>query len=160
MANVTETSNFDEGVYQIEITDPLEGGALGVLNKSVKNLANRTKWLYDNLIKLIPKNTGYITGLDVGETTGNVSKSGDFTSAVSTESGNNTKVLMTMANSMGNTNYRVEFDIEGRSTSIYSDNTISAPIFRVISATQFELGIREFASEGQNLRVHMRVYSL
>lgn len=49
MANVTETSNFDEGVYQLETTDSLEGGQLGVLNKASKNLANRTKWLYDNL---------------------------------------------------------------------------------------------------------------
>lgn len=49
MANVTETSNYDEGVYQLETTDPLEGGPLGTLNKAAKNLANRTKWLKDNL---------------------------------------------------------------------------------------------------------------
>lgn len=49
MADVTEVSNFDAGVYQLEITDPLEGGSVGILNKAIKNLANRTKWLKDQL---------------------------------------------------------------------------------------------------------------
>lgn len=46
MANLPEVSNFDS-VYQIETTDPVQGGASGVTNTPLKNLTNRTKWLRD-----------------------------------------------------------------------------------------------------------------
>lgn len=49
MANLTETSTFDAGVYQIETTDPVQGGASGIINAPLKNLANRTKYLFDQL---------------------------------------------------------------------------------------------------------------
>lgn len=45
MANLTESATFDAGVYQLEITDPVVGGASGVANTPLKNLANRTKYL-------------------------------------------------------------------------------------------------------------------
>lgn len=44
MANLPEVSNFDS-VYQIETTDPVQGGASGVTNTPLKNLTNRTLWL-------------------------------------------------------------------------------------------------------------------
>lgn len=47
MANLPETSEFTVGVYQLEITDPVEGGELGISNLQAKALANRTKWLKD-----------------------------------------------------------------------------------------------------------------
>lgn len=46
MANLPEVSTFDN-VYQIEITDLVQGGASGVTNTPMKNLTNRTKWLKD-----------------------------------------------------------------------------------------------------------------
>lgn len=49
MANLTEASTFDAGVYQIETTDPVSGGAAGIANKPLINLANRTKYLKDHL---------------------------------------------------------------------------------------------------------------
>lgn len=45
MANLSETPTYDAGVYQLETSDPLLGGADGVLNQAAKNLANRTAWL-------------------------------------------------------------------------------------------------------------------
>lgn len=49
MANLTETSTYDAGVYQIELTDPVIGGASGITNTPLKNLANRTKYLKDHV---------------------------------------------------------------------------------------------------------------
>lgn len=161
MANVTEISQFDEGIYQLETTDVIEGGPLGVDNYQAKGLANRTRWLYNNLIKLIPKNTGYITGLDLGSTTGNISRSGDFTSAVvSSPSSGNSIITINLANSMGNTNYEVRSTIQSLSTNMNADNDVSKGVFKPISATQFQIAFREIDGENQNLRVHMRVYSL
>jgi hypothetical protein len=45
MANLTEAANYDAGVYQLEISDPVQGGANGIANAPLKNLANRTAYL-------------------------------------------------------------------------------------------------------------------
>ena len=48
MANLTESSIWEEGIYQLETTDPVKGGADGIANAQAKQLANRTKYLNDN----------------------------------------------------------------------------------------------------------------
>lgn len=48
MGFLTESSAFESGVYQLETTDPVIGGANGIANTQAKQLANRTKWLNDN----------------------------------------------------------------------------------------------------------------
>lgn len=45
MANLPETPQFDEGIYQIETVDPVVGGPNGVSNESARGLANRTRYL-------------------------------------------------------------------------------------------------------------------
>lgn len=45
MANLSETASYDAGVYQLETTDPVQGGSSGVANAPLKNLANRTAYL-------------------------------------------------------------------------------------------------------------------
>lgn len=47
MADLAEVSVFTAGIYQLEITDPVEGGDMGISNAQAKALANRTKWLKD-----------------------------------------------------------------------------------------------------------------
>ena len=45
MANLAETATWEAGVYQIEETDPVQGGPNGVDNLPHKHLANRAKYL-------------------------------------------------------------------------------------------------------------------
>jgi len=45
MAKLREIDEFTEEVYQLEVTDFVEGGENGVDNRPHKELANRTKWL-------------------------------------------------------------------------------------------------------------------
>ncbi|SMB82392.1 Phage tail fibre repeat-containing protein [Pasteurella testudinis DSM 23072] len=45
MANLTETSTFESGIYQLEKTDPVVAGKDGIANKQAQQLANRTKYL-------------------------------------------------------------------------------------------------------------------
>jgi len=59
MANLTDTSTFDAGVYQLETTDPLLGGAGGVLNQATQNLANRTRYLKDYVDGLVAQTPIY-----------------------------------------------------------------------------------------------------
>ena len=78
MANLTEASTYDAGVYQIETTDPVTGGPTGIANKAAINLANRTKWLkdkYDAMVSgaevpagVAPKASPALTGTPTGPT--------------------------------------------------------------------------------------------
>jgi hypothetical protein len=49
MANLTEQSIWEDGVYQWEKTDIVEAGADGLDNVPLRQLANRTLWLKDAL---------------------------------------------------------------------------------------------------------------
>lgn len=49
MANVTEVAEWELGVYQLETTDPVEGGPNGIDNQQAKQLANRTAYLKEQL---------------------------------------------------------------------------------------------------------------
>lgn len=52
MANLVETSTWEEGVYQVEVGDRVSGGVDGVANIQPRQLGNRTKWLKDTLASL------------------------------------------------------------------------------------------------------------
>ena len=59
MANITESSTFDANVYQIETTDQVLGGAGGIANIQGQQLANRTRYLYNqynSLLSALPQN--------------------------------------------------------------------------------------------------------
>ena len=64
MANVTETAEFTEGVYQLEVDDFVEGGENGVDNLPHKNLANRTKYLKEVLDRILSGDTVVSTSLN------------------------------------------------------------------------------------------------
>ena len=49
MANLKEENKWEEGIYQLEVTDPVVGGIDGISNKQAKQLANRTKFLKENI---------------------------------------------------------------------------------------------------------------
>ena len=49
MANLKEQNIWEEGIYQLEVTDPVVGGIDGISNKQAKQLANRTKFLKEQV---------------------------------------------------------------------------------------------------------------
>lgn len=176
MANQPEVSNFDIGVYQLEITDSNEAGAGGVLNAPLLALANRTKWLKDKtvaidavdlqqttditaLLKHMPKNRGFFTGLNVGVSTGALTVGGNITAAVASTGTSESFILVTMQHSMTTTNYFVRASIESIGT-IGLDNDIQSCVVKKTSATQFNVSLREIAGSAQNLKIHLEVISL
>lgn len=48
MANLKESSFWEEGIYQWETSDPVLGGENGIDNVPTRQLACRTRWLKDN----------------------------------------------------------------------------------------------------------------
>ena len=55
MANLQETGVWEEGIYQLETSDPVMGGADGVDNKPLRQLANRTGYLKNKLEEYQPE---------------------------------------------------------------------------------------------------------
>ncbi|MFJ2713402.1 hypothetical protein ACIOZM_21350 [Pseudomonas sp. NPDC087346] len=53
MADLPESNEWTEGIYQLETSDPVLGGPEGIDNLQGKQLANRTKWLKDQIAKIV-----------------------------------------------------------------------------------------------------------
>lgn len=49
MANLIEEAKWEDGIYQLEVTDPVVGGPDGIDNRQAKELANRTSYLKQKL---------------------------------------------------------------------------------------------------------------
>lgn len=63
MANITEVSQWESVIRQIENGEAATGGADGLANVQAKQLANRTKWLKENYL---PRNLGEYTPNEKG----------------------------------------------------------------------------------------------
>jgi hypothetical protein len=78
MAYQPETQTYETGIYQLEITDPVEGGVGGLSNTPLLQLANRTAWLYQELNLLLdgsvipstvaPLDSAHLTGTPLAPT--------------------------------------------------------------------------------------------
>ncbi|EKA9989628.1 phage tail protein, partial [Salmonella enterica subsp. enterica serovar Montevideo] len=51
MANLPETPQWESGIYQIEVSDPVLGGPDGISNRQAKQLASRTSYLKQKVEK-------------------------------------------------------------------------------------------------------------
>ena len=59
MGKITEQQQWEEDIYLIEKQDKVLGGELGVINIQAKQLANRTKYLKDQVDGINQDRTGY-----------------------------------------------------------------------------------------------------
>jgi len=67
MAYLKEQATWEDGIYQYEITDPLQGGEDGIDNVQGKQLANRTKYLKEEFEKHVSaKNPHKVTAAQTG----------------------------------------------------------------------------------------------
>jgi hypothetical protein len=80
MAYQPEVVSYDAGVYQLQSTDPVDGGVGAVSNAPLLNLANRTAYLYQHVTNLengttipptvAPLNNANLTGTPTAPTPG------------------------------------------------------------------------------------------
>lgn len=107
------------------------------------------------------KNIGFFSGLDVGGSSGSLSVGGDIATATATIiTSDGSKVLVTMANAMANTNYMVESYVQSEGSNVMDTAEIGSVVFKVISTTQFEIGIIQFTPRTQNIKLHLKVVQL
>lgn len=63
MADLVEVENWEAGIYQLEVVDPVEGGPGGIDNRQAQQLANRTKLLkslYEAHVDAVDPHTQYL----------------------------------------------------------------------------------------------------
>jgi hypothetical protein len=110
----------------------------------------------------IPVNRGWFTGLDVqGASVGtNLDCSGDITSAILITVVDYSTINVFFAESMLNTNYMIRIHIESQGVNPFNDAAILYPIFKVITANNAYISIREPFTSIQNLKFHLEVVSL
>lgn len=68
MANLRETAEWIDGIYQIEKTDPVVGGEGGISNRQAEQLAARTQYLKKEVEKRAVKNSPAFTGTPTAPT--------------------------------------------------------------------------------------------
>ena len=103
-------------------------------------------------------NRGFISGVDPGAGTdgSNYTVGGDVASAVlTTHSGGVNVIRVTVANTNTNLSYFVRIFIEVTGADIGNESGIKGPVFKVITATSFDIAIAEIGSVTQSLRVHI-----
>lgn len=173
MANLPEIDEFTVGVYQLELTDPIEGGADGIDNYQAKALTNRTLYLKNRNVALesrvttlesqfgslsglitalqayIPKKRGWVSGINPGS--GTIGQSytcgGDIASCtLQARQFQANKYLVTVnAPTIGTVGYKVQMTTESMTLDAnwVNDTNFREPIFKPISATQFWLIVDE-----------------
>ena len=64
MANLQEIARWETGIYQLETSDPVMGGADGIDNRQAKQLGNRTLWLKNELEQMAREIPAAVTKSD------------------------------------------------------------------------------------------------
>jgi len=101
-------------------------------------------------------NVGYFTGVNpnVGTIGTTYPVSGDLVSATLTEvPGESSTIRVVLANTMTDSNYFVRVHLESLSADFTTDHDISVPLVKIINPTTFDVNIREFSSDTQNLKL-------
>ena len=145
MANLTETSTWESGIYQLETTDSVEAGAGGISNEQARLLGNRTKWLYDAIaviniaitsINTWISSTSFLLFLKKG------------TVSVGDIAGN--KVINVTFATVGTSNYMVNGCLVSLSAD-YTNDIQCTWMVRAKTATGFTLIVSEATGFVQNL---------
>lgn len=98
MADLTESEEWTPGIYQIETSDPVLGGPLGISNQQGKQLANRTRWLKGKIDALIDGALSVAVAVKLA-TARTISISGAGTGSAAFDGSANAEIALTLANS-------------------------------------------------------------
>jgi hypothetical protein len=98
MADLTESNEWPEGIYQLETSDPVLGGPEGIDNVQAKQLANRTKWLKDQIAKIVEGATSIGKAVQL-ETARALKFKGAATGTGNFDGSADTEITLTLANS-------------------------------------------------------------
>lgn len=109
------------------------------------------------------RNIGTASGIDVesGSVGLTFPVTGDIVSATLQGTPSSGSIIrIVVANTMTNSNYYVRTFIQGQSVNLNNDGSISQLVFKPINATTFDIFIREYTGNAQNLKIHFEVVKI
>jgi len=190
MATVSESDIFVTGIYQLETTDPVEGGENGVDNLQAKQLASRTLWLKNRLAeantvisnlttalgqeatareqqdadirRYLPKARGYTNAFDIANLTPgqSIGAVGLTSCIVQSDEDDNSVLRVVFPVSITGSNYSVVISVETVSTNIVAASTIFIPVWKKVSTSSIDIVVREASAITQSVKLHIQVYDL
>lgn len=98
MANLPETPDYPAGVYQIETSDPVLGGAGGIANRQAEQLGNRTAWLKAKIDAFLDGTVAVLKATKLA-TARTLSVSGAASGSASFDGSANANIALTLADS-------------------------------------------------------------
>lgn len=98
MANVPETPDYPAGIYQLETSDPVLGGAGGIANRQAEQLASRTAWLKAKVDAFIDGTVAVLKATKLA-TARTLSVSGAASGSASFDGSANANIALTLADS-------------------------------------------------------------
>ena len=98
MANLPETPDYPAGIYQLETSDPVLGGAGGIANRQGEQLANRTAWLKAKVDAFIDGTVAVLKATKLA-TARTLSVSGAASGSASFDGSANANIALTLADS-------------------------------------------------------------
>ncbi len=110
--------------------------------------------LEDLMNRGLPVQKGYISGLNID--TGITGFGGDLESVIHSRGGKESFLKCTLRTPVSGA-YKVSIDLQGASGNRKDDNNLFAPIFEIVSDTQFWISIRWAGDSRQNLTLHLEI---
>lgn len=98
MANLPETPDYPAGVYQLETSDPVLGGAGGIANRQAEQLGNRTAWLKAKIDAFLDGTVAVLKATKLA-TARTLSISGAGNGSVDFDGSANVNIALTLADS-------------------------------------------------------------
>ena len=147
MANLREQSIWETGVYQIEENDPVHGGPNGITNRPIKQLANRTVWLKNELASSVQAINASLANLSNNKADkalnlvagDGLTGGGDLSSSRSLSLGTPSKITATTTNTAVSNTHSHEIDKASTTTQgivQLNDSLTSSATDRALTANQ------------------------
>ncbi|MFJ5239550.1 gp53-like domain-containing protein [Pseudomonas neuropathica] len=137
MADLPEVNEWPEGIYQLETSDPVLGGPEGIDNLQGKQLANRTKWLRDQIEKIVQGVTsiGKAARLETARALkfkGAATGSGDFDGSADTE------ITLTLVDSGVSAGTYPKITVNAKGLVVGGASLVASDLPEGITAPQFD----------------------
>ncbi len=111
--------------------------------------------LEDLMNRGLPVQKGYISGLNID--TGITGFGGDLESVIHSRGPDRESHMLCTLKTPVSGSYKVSIDLQGASGNRKDDNNLFAPIFEIVSDTQFWISVDEPAGRKQNLTLHLEI---
>ncbi|EKT4469984.1 hypothetical protein QEM11_000791 [Pseudomonas putida] len=127
MADLPENIDWTPGVYQLETSDPVLGGPDGIDNLQAKQLANRTRWLKDQLDKIVSGATSIGKAIKLA-TARTISVSGAATGSTLFDGSANANMVLTLADSGASAGTYTKITINAKGLVVGGSSMLAADI--------------------------------